>query len=508
MKRPQIRSRAVLTASILSLLGLLLVAALWVFPTPTAGPLSQTSARLGELAAAPAAQREVSQAWQRAVELGSYRYTTDVIQTTIPLATVQNMGRSSKQQAIHLEGESNLRDQSMHLTLWMDGGSVLNPASGIEMKVEDGRTFGRRGYDEWQETGSVTDWVAPEGDFLAFLTAATNVRNEGADLRGNGDVTRFTFEVDGPRFGAYVRDQMTARMTADGELPPGVQLGLPETYAEMTGTGELWVDGDGLPLRQVLRLNLPGENDYRVEAEVITDFSGYDRQQLASAPAPLSFSALISFGQDLGRAAGRQASTTAAMLVVLAFCFVLIRHTGSKPLQKSLSGLVIFSMVALPALQSTQTAAFYDKQRTIQTTKQDQQAAAVQQQEFAESVATNPFGTPLTDTNPLQAIRNDTGTDTDGDGLHGCPGKVPGATIRSSSPQGMRPWWTMARTRTPTASPTPKRLSWARTPRTRTRTAISSPTMWRLWALTTSMASIATQIPSRSAPWTMGSLTA
>jgi hypothetical protein len=88
--------------------------------------------------------------------------------------------------------------------------------------------------------------MAPEGDFLAFLTAARQVRNRGTDERGGIGFTRFTFEVDGPRFGAYVRDQMAARMTAQGELPPGAQLGLPETYARMTGSGELWVDGDGL----------------------------------------------------------------------------------------------------------------------------------------------------------------------------------------------------------------------------------------------------------------------
>ena len=164
----------------------------------------------------------------------------------------------------------------MHMTLWPDGGSVLDLASGVEMKVENGKAFGRRGHGAWQETGSVTEWRAPEGDSLAFLTAARQVRNQGADIRAGISFTRFTFEVDGPRFGAYVRDQMAARMTAQGELPPGVQLGLPETHAKMTGTGELWVDSDGLLLRQALYLAMPGENDYRVEAEIVTDFSGFD----------------------------------------------------------------------------------------------------------------------------------------------------------------------------------------------------------------------------------------
>lgn len=124
---------------------------------------------------------------------------------------------------------------------------MLDPGSGVEMKVKDGKAFGRRGYGEWQETGSVTEWMAPEGDFLAFLTVARKVRNQGADLRGGIGFTRFTFEVDGPALGPMCGTEMAARMTAQGELPPGAQLGLPETYAKMTGSGELWVIRDGLP---------------------------------------------------------------------------------------------------------------------------------------------------------------------------------------------------------------------------------------------------------------------
>jgi hypothetical protein len=48
-----------------------------------------------------------------------------------------------------------------------------------------------------------------------------------------------------------------------------------------------------LPLRQVLHVALPGENDYRVEAEIVTDFSGFDRQQLAAAAPPFSLAALV-----------------------------------------------------------------------------------------------------------------------------------------------------------------------------------------------------------------------
>ena len=178
MKPSHIRTRTA-AAVVLVTLGVFLVATLFGLPRDFRAPLEQASATVTELAAAPAAQRQISQAWQRAVDLGSYRYATDVIQTTVPLATVANMGRSSKQQSIYVEGSTDLREQTMHMTLWLDGGNVLDSASGIELKTEQGKTFGRRGQGEWQETSSVTDWAAPQGDFLAFLTAAKNVRNQG-----------------------------------------------------------------------------------------------------------------------------------------------------------------------------------------------------------------------------------------------------------------------------------------------------------------------------------------
>lgn len=110
------------------MLGVVLIATLRGFPVDSNAPLAQTSAaqisdKVAELAAAPAAKREISQAWQRAVDLGSYQYSTDVLQTTIPLATLNNMGRSSKQQAIHLAGRADLRELTMQMTLWLDGGS-------------------------------------------------------------------------------------------------------------------------------------------------------------------------------------------------------------------------------------------------------------------------------------------------------------------------------------------------------------------------------------------------
>ncbi len=64
-------------------------------------------------------------------------------------------------------------------------------------------------------------------------------------------------------------------MRARGELPNGVHFESPVYYRDMTGDGELWMREDGLPLRQVLNIRFPEQNDERVQAQIKVDFSHF-----------------------------------------------------------------------------------------------------------------------------------------------------------------------------------------------------------------------------------------
>ncbi len=96
---------------------------------------------------------------------------------------------------------------------------------------------------------------------------------------GGISVTRYTFDVNGRLFADNMRAQIQEQAVADG-LPAHVNVDLTKVYAEMTGTGELWVDGDGLPLRQIFDLTFPPDaHDYATSAAITVDFSGF-------APSP------------------------------------------------------------------------------------------------------------------------------------------------------------------------------------------------------------------------------
>ena len=142
-------------------------------------------------------------------DAGGYAFRADITQRQIPLATVANVGRSSRADSFYIEGDTDPVAGAMTLTLWSEGGSVLDAESGITVHVDGDQVQARRGQDgEWQTLESFGDVFAPEGDFMSYLVAARDVQREAGD---DGRL-RYTFTVDGPRFAAYLRDQLRAQM--------------------------------------------------------------------------------------------------------------------------------------------------------------------------------------------------------------------------------------------------------------------------------------------------------
>jgi hypothetical protein len=382
-------------------------------------------------------QDSIKAAWQRAREAGSYRFAADVVQTTVPLPTVTNVGRQSKRDALRIEGQTNLPDQTMRLTLWSQGGSVLSAESGVEVRVEGDRAFARRGAESWQEVNDFTGLFAPEGDFLAYLAAARDVVNQGTETRQISNLqspitfTRYTFEINGPGFAAYLRDQLQQHLTEKGELPPGVSLDLPRQYTGMTGQGELWVGADGLPLRQIIHLQFPPRSDdHQIEADVTVDFSDFgDGVARAETRSSLAVAGLLT----VPLRAPQQATFLAGTLALVA---VMATQSRSKKLYVALALALIASMVCGPFLQQLQAASFGHRQvahaqeqeqrqqesemaRTLRDL-QSSQAAAFNPHTDPLHPASNPFPSPFNpfpksaDSNPQS---DDDGTDTDSDGL-------------------------------------------------------------------------------------------
>ncbi|MFZ0548917.1 MAG: hypothetical protein WAM60_25945, partial [Candidatus Promineifilaceae bacterium] len=223
---------------------------------------------------------ELQAVWQRVREAGAYEFTADLTQTAAPLPTVKNAGREDKVTQLYMEGNSNLTDESLMLTVWSGGGSALAPETGQQVKVENGEAFARQGNGPWESIDDFSDMFAPGGDFMTFLVAAENVTRGSWERQETpaGKVTflRYTFEINGRLFAEFMREQLTEQLNAKGELPPGMSLDVPKAYVGMTGQGEVWVSEDGLPIRQILDIQFPETaDDYSISAHVAVDFSAF-----------------------------------------------------------------------------------------------------------------------------------------------------------------------------------------------------------------------------------------
>lgn len=305
-------------------------------------------------------------AWQAAQARGAYHFESDLTQTTTPLATLTNVGKASREQRFRLEGDNNLTAQSMNLRLWANEGNLAQTRSGVEVRVADGKTQTRKwdvsGEGEWQAAQDFTNAVAPAGDFMAWLAGLRNLQTLGSETKAGFTYTRYGFDLDGPTIATHLRDQMQAALQQKGELPSGIQLQAPEQYAQMIGTGQLWVRADGLPLRQIIDVQFPAERDEVTTARIDTTFGDFADIKSVSATVGQSVS-----GANLG---------WLGFLSLVGFATVMIiTHRRSRTLYTALVSALIFSQVAGPLLQNAHIVRFLD------TSSARAQASATQQTE-------------------------------------------------------------------------------------------------------------------------------
>jgi hypothetical protein len=375
----------------------------------------------------------VTAAWEQARAAGSYHFAADVTQLTVPVAKVTNVGRTSRTEQLRLEGQSDLRAKTMQMQIWADGGSVVQADGDIAIKMENGKSFVRRGAGEWQEEANGADAFAPQGDFLAYLHAMRDVQAQAPEQRAGIAFTRYSFTIDGPTFAAYVRDQTEQALRAKGELPGDMHLELSAYYREMTGDGELWVGENGLPLRQILNLNFPEQREQTTHAQIVVDFSRFG---LSSVQSPQSaVLSRLGWTRDFGLGT-LDYTPLLIFLTTLTFALVVLYYRRSRVVYTGLVTAIIVSMVIGPLLTTLKVEAFFAAQSAKAAAQAEQQATTVATQEASAAFGRpefNPNVNPLesvthpVEANPQSPVATfqaapvtqltDNGADTDNDGL-------------------------------------------------------------------------------------------
>lgn len=384
-------------------------------------------------------RKAIEQAWEKAQNSGSYGYRAQIEQTTYPAPKVINTGSSPQKDNLAIAGTIDQDAGNMSMTVWLDGS--FNPNTGYEIKVEGNQAYGRSGQGEWEEIENVADSFAPGSDPLGFLAGVTNIQNQGTEEFQFPEVEmqltydHYTFDFDGAKFADYLRDQVEQNLQERGELPSGVTFEPSAIYRQSTGSGEIWLDEQGLPARLSIDLDLGTQNNGdRVRASITTDYSGFDLSRIETVSTGLWQSpttwlhAQITYN-DLAQ---KVFLAMSFMLIGLATALFVWRYWHTRKFQNLVISCLVVIMVVSPLLRANEVHAFNERQYArAQSALSAETASANEGLSALESNTWNPNQNPLAATavtqtatkNLLPALAAVTqGTtnadvDSDGDGL-------------------------------------------------------------------------------------------
>ncbi|MGD2146797.1 MAG: thrombospondin type 3 repeat-containing protein, partial [Anaerolineae bacterium] len=204
-------------------------------------------------------------ALERAQEAGTFRVDID-LQQTITLLNASPLGAPSEYARFRIEGTVGGRERARFSILPAAASFALATQDPQEVLIVDSTIY-RRVDGLWVETESAPSVVALDGDGLSLLSAARDLQmlepadDVPADFRG----VRFTLHPeDVAQFVLVKQDRLD---------PEGVMLARLAAPA-ISGSGELWMDGAGLPARMSLNLSWvkEGRDPYRVHAAATTHY--------------------------------------------------------------------------------------------------------------------------------------------------------------------------------------------------------------------------------------------
>ncbi len=400
---------------------------------------------LGEVSSAQAHQQAVESAWSLLGRVNFYRFSTTIEQRVFPAPLMSNAGQSSELEIYNADGWSRLPEGELLLSFW-DDNSAGGAEDALEIKYTDGKAFSRMGKAEWMPIDDDGDMlVAPGKDPASFLAAARGVRLENQERvslpQADGstaelNVTRYSFDLDGTRFASFMRDQMIAELQRSGELPGGMSLGLSDKLVGMDGSGQVWIDRDGMLVRMLVEIRFPDEmNGEHVEAKISTTYYGVSNEDLMAAKGlPAQLSNWLNLPTTT--AGWTQTAFTGGMAGALFLLFYgLLSHANRRWCYATVAVLVITSMLVEPLWRSAKAASFSldQHEKTVQQ-KVDQEQYEKEKGALTELLTSSwqPNVAPLeqkeagTVLDPIRAAAftrlpgaavAGTQVDTDGDGL-------------------------------------------------------------------------------------------
>ncbi|NJN65679.1 MAG: hypothetical protein HC884_02680, partial [Chloroflexaceae bacterium] len=305
--------------------------------------------------------------FERIEAAGNYRFSGHIEQTLIPRATA---------------GTTTAQEQRTRFDL---DGTVVHPDRAVftlqHPETAESLTMVRSGSQVFLQMGDTLEAVDqqaaasnPAQDPLSLLRVASKVRPLEPPPETPEVANGYTFRIDGKELATLYGDLL--QQQASTALPPELQRSLAALAHQLTGHGEIWLDAEGLPVRQVLTIDVPQVGP-RSNVSFTIDLSFHDVGSVESIVQPVQSSdgtwqlepqRLSSLASTSGRDNSpwlpgpflHALAPDVLLLLVLALLALLLlrsyRH-APHPTSTALTFSLVVLIVAVPLLQQLRVAA-------------------------------------------------------------------------------------------------------------------------------------------------------
>jgi hypothetical protein len=198
-----------------------------------------------------------------------YAMSSTIRQQLVPLARPELIGSRDEYREFQIDGVIVPGGTTRYV--FQSNDPTIPPAALIE---ENGQLFVERAGT--RTPAGTTTGAMPTLNPLTYLAAADQIRSLDPISENGQTYTRYAFAIDGTKLVDLLSRQVRAGTTT---------LAVAALLPQMSGTGELWLDSQGTPARQIVTLTLPQiQQQYRATVTSETLF----RDLVAAQSGPLA----------------------------------------------------------------------------------------------------------------------------------------------------------------------------------------------------------------------------